>query len=263
MNYPRTSNSGARRGRSGFTVMELLVAIAIVVVLAAIAFTVMGSMRDNADLAKAQQKIKDLGSAFVGYTTDNGGKMPREDVSGKSDDWHTAALPEASETWYNALPESMGFKTVGQIGEDNPAEFYEDTYPLYVPGAPYPKSDKKLTQPYFAIGMNSRLQRRDDTGQKEQGTLGSIIDPVRTVVFLERGMPGDKKVMQAQRGFDAGPKANPRAFAGRHNQKGILLFADGHTEVRQVSDLITTSGKIIYPQDRIIWTRDPDDDPNS
>jgi prepilin-type processing-associated H-X9-DG protein len=241
--------------------MELLVAVAIVVVLAAIAFTVMGSMRNNADLARATEKIKSLGAAFVGYTTDHGGLLPYEDAPG-SDDWTTAAQPEALEAWYNALPVSMGAKSVGDIGKDDPEQFYQDTYPLYVPGAPYPKSDKKLTKPMFAIAMSSRLQRKGDDGFKAQGSLASIIDPVRTVVFLERGMPGDQKVNKAQTGFDAGPKANPRAFAGRHNQKGILLFADGHTEVRAVSDLITSSGMIIFPQERVIWTADPEEDPN-
>jgi prepilin-type processing-associated H-X9-DG protein len=242
--------------------MELLVAVAIVVVLAAIAFTVMGSMRDNADLARATQKIKNLGEAFVGYTTESGGLLPYEDAPG-ADDWTTAAKPEASEAWYNALPRIMGVKTVGEIGATDPAEFYQESYPLFVPGAPYPNGDKKLTQPYFAIAMNSRLQRTDDdTEEKEQGSLSSIIDPVKTVIFLERGMPGDKKTSRAQRGFDAGPKANARAFAGRHNEKGILLFADGHIEVRSVTDLITSAGKIHFPQDRVIWTRDPDEDPN-
>lgn len=259
MNNPRTSSSNP--SRKGFTVMELLVAVTIVIVLASIAFTVMASMKNNANLARATEKIKSLGNAFVGYTTDNGGLLPYEDAPGP-DDWTTAGLPEASEAWYNALPESMGARTVGEIGREDPALFYEENYPLYVHGAPYPKSDKKLTQPYFAIAMNSRLQRKDDEGYKAQGALASILEPVRTVVFLERGMPGDQKVNKAQRGFDAGPKANPRAFAARHNQKGILLFADGHTEVRPVSDLISSSGMIHYPQERIIWTLDPEEDPN-
>ncbi len=157
----------------------------------------------------------------------------------------------------------MSFPTVGDLGlDDNPEAFYQESYPLYVPGAPYPKGDKRLTKPYFAIGMNSRLQRKDSEGRKEQGTLASILDPVKTVAFLERGMPGDKKVTKAQRGFDAGPKANPRAFAGRHNQKGVLLFVDGHVEVRSVLDLISKAGRIHYPQDRVVWTRNPEDDPN-
>lgn len=260
MNYPRTNPTPAAASRGGFTVMELLVAVAIVVVLAAISFTVMGSMRDNANLTRATEKIKSLGNAFVGYTAEHNGLLPYENA--RPDDWTSAAKPEASEVWYNALPLSMGALSVGQIGEQDPELFYRDSYPLYVPGAPYPKSDKKFTQPYFAIAMNSRLQRKDDDEYKAQQSLGSIQDPVRTVIFLERGMPGDKKSIPAQRGFDAGPKANARAFAARHNQKGILLFADGHTEVRRVTDLITPSGMIIYPQERIIWTADPTDNPN-
>ncbi|MFP6894962.1 MAG: prepilin-type N-terminal cleavage/methylation domain-containing protein [Roseibacillus sp.] len=259
MNYTHRPNASTR---GGFTLMELLVVVAIVIVLATIAFTVSKNMKESADLARATQKIKNLGEAFVGYTADSGGLLPYEDAVGP-DDWNTASKPEASEAWYNALTQRMGVRTVGELASDNnPEGFYQESYPLYVPGAPYPKDEKKFRKPYFAIAMNSRLQRRDDDGNKEQGTLASIQQPVNTVVFLERGMPGDKKVSNAQRGFDAGPKANPRAFAGRHNQKGILLFVDGHVEVRPVSDLITRAGRIIFPQEGVIWTRDPEEDPN-
>ena len=241
--------------------MELLVAIAIMVALAAIAFTVMSQMKQGANLARATEKIRSLGNAFVGYTTDSGGLLPYEDAPG-SDDWNTAQQPEAEHAWYNALPRAMGHPTVGELALE-PERFYEETYPLFVPGAPYPKGDKKLRRPYFAIAMNSRLQRKDENGNKEQGTLASIIEPVRTVAFLERGMPGDKKVNPAQRGFDAGPKANPRAFAGRHKQKGLLLFVDGHSEVYSVNDLISAGGEIPWnPQEPVIWTRDPEENPN-
>ena len=82
------------------------------------------------------------------------------------------------------------------------------------------------------------------------------------MIFLERGMPGDKKTNPGQRGFDARPKANPRAFAARYNGKGLLVFADGHIEVFAVSDLISSAGNIKVPQTDVIWTNDPDDDPN-
>ena len=241
--------------------MELLVVVAIVIVLASIAFTVSRNMQETTELTRAAQKIKNLGEAFVGYTSDSGGVLPREDATGP-DDWTTASDPDSSEAWYNALPISMGAASVGELADNNnPEGFYESSYPLYVPGAPYPEGEKRFKKPYFAIAMNSRLQRTDEFGVKEPGTLISIVEPVNTVVFFERGMPGDKKVSPAQRGFDAGPKANPRAFAGRHNDKGILLFVDGHVEVRRVSDLITPAGSIIH-QDGIIWTRNPDHDPN-
>ncbi|NNC87511.1 MAG: type II secretion system protein, partial [Akkermansiaceae bacterium] len=77
----------------GFTMMELLVAIAILVALSAIGITVSRSMQETAHLTKATQKMRDLGSAFVGYTADSGGHLPFEDAPG-SDDWTNAAKPE-------------------------------------------------------------------------------------------------------------------------------------------------------------------------
>ena len=248
--------------RAGFTLLESLVAVAVMLVLATIGFQVARNMEANANLARATKTIKDLGEAFVGYTSDTGGFLPYEDAPG-SDDWTTAGRPGAEEAWYNVLPDRMGAASVAELaGQDNPDGFYQDSHPLYLPGASYPKGEKRNKKPYFAIAMNSRLQRRGDDGYKEQGTLASIEQPVNTVIFLERGLPDDEKVSKAQRKFDGSPKANARAFAGRHNQQGLLLFLDGHVEVHRVSDLITPAGLINYPQEGIVWTRDPDEDPN-
>ena len=113
--------------------------------------------------------------------------------------------------WYNALPRQMGAPGVGDL-LSSPEEFYNEDHPIYIPGAPYPLGDEKLSKPYFAVAMNSRLQRKDEDGVKEQGALASILEPARTVAFLERGMPGDDRVNKAQTQFSAGPKANPRAM---------------------------------------------------
>ena len=258
----------------GFTLLELLVAIAIVIVLAGITFQVTGSMKESANLTRATQKIKDLGQAFVDYTSDHAGRLPLENadvpnITADDEDWTVAASAEAENAWYNVLPERMGFPTVGELGADNtPYRFYDQAYPVYLDGAPYHAGEKKLKRPYFSVGMNSRLQRRGLDGYKDPGTLASIQQPVNTVIFLERGLPKDIQHSKAQRKFNGSPKANPRAFAPRHNQKGVLLFVDGHTEVRKVTELIKASGEIIVPEDQqpgtsIIWTRDPDDDPNA
>ena len=265
MNVTSRSTTSAVRP-AGFTLMEILVSISIVMVLAGITLQVMKSGREKAHLVRATQKIKDLGASFMAYTGENGGLLPRENHSGSGDTWEAAAEPEAREVWYNALLWGMAQKSVGDIGEDGePQLFYEDSYPLHVPGAPYPKSEKKLKNPMFAIGMNSRLQRREnEMGHKPQGTVASIQAPVNTVIFLERGMPKDKKIVSAQANFSASPKAGPKAFAARHNQRGLLLFADGHVEVKSPTDIITGSGKVktLEEGSSVVWTRDPDDDPN-
>jgi hypothetical protein len=205
--------------------------------------------------------MKALGAAFATYTADRSGLLPFEDSSG-TDDWTNAAKTENQEAWYNALPRLMHAPSVGELGVSNPAGFYQENYPLYIPGAPYPGASKRLTMPAFAVGMNSRLQRKDDEGVKKQGRFEQIQEPAKTVVLLERGLPNDKKTMPAQRGFDGSPKANARAFAARHNQKGCLIFADGHAELHSASDLMDSGGTIIVPQRSIVWTLNPDDDPN-
>lgn len=247
--------------RHGFTLIEVLISIAIVAALVTIAMTVMKSAKERSNQAAALQKMKSLGAAFVAYTTDKGGLLPYEDAVG-TDDWTNAARPENSEAWYNALPRLMGAKSVGEIAASKPDLFYAQNYPLTIPGAPYPGPSKRLAKPSFAVAMNSRLQRKDEEGLKQQGRFGQIQEPAKTVILLERGMPNDKKTMPAQSGFDGSPKANAAAFAARHNQKGCLVFADGHVELHAASDLITASGGIIVPQTSIVWTFNPDQDPN-
>ena len=245
----------------GFSLIELLIAVAIVVSLAAIGLSVFRSAKQKANQTSAMQKMKALGAAFATYTVDRNGNLPYEDSSG-TDDWVNAAKPENQEAWYNALPKLMGALSVGELGQTNPAGLYSKTHPLYIPGAPYPGPSNRLGTPAFAVGMNSRLQRKDEGGLKKTGKFEQIQEPAKTVVLLERGLPNDKKTTPAQRGFDGSPKANARAFAARHSQKGCLIFADGHAELHAASDLLTTGGGIVVPQTSIVWTMDPDDDPN-
>lgn len=245
----------------GFTLIEVLIAIAIIAALSAIGTSVSRSVKQRANQASAMQKMKALGAAFATYTVDKNGLLPFEDAAG-TDNWTNAAKPESRDAWYNALPRLMGARGVGEIGMKDPAELYSVSHPLYIPGAPYPTGAKRLAEPSFAVAMNSRLQREDEDGVKRQGRLAHIEEPSRTVVLLERGLPKDKKTMPAQRGFNGSPKAKPRAFAARHNQKGCLIFADGHAELHAASDLMTEGGEILTPQTSIVWTFDPDEDPN-
>ena len=250
-----------KTGKNGFTLIEVLITVSVVIALAAIAASVVRSAREKANQTSAMNKMKSLGAAFAVYTTDHNGELPQEDAPG-SDDWVTAAKPEHQQAWYNALPVIMGAPSVGELGRTNPAGFYVDSYPLHIAGAPYPSSSKRLGAPSFAVGMNSRLQRKDEDGLKKTGRYELIQEPAKTVVLLERGLPADKKTSSSQRGFDGSPKANPRAFAARHAQKGCLIFADGHAELHAASDLISTGGAIITPQTSIVWTMDPEADPN-
>jgi prepilin-type N-terminal cleavage/methylation domain-containing protein/prepilin-type processing-associated H-X9-DG protein len=62
--------------RKGFTLIELLVVIAIIAILAAILFPVFARARAKARQAKCQSNLKQLGLAFLMYTTDNDEMLP-------------------------------------------------------------------------------------------------------------------------------------------------------------------------------------------
>jgi prepilin-type processing-associated H-X9-DG protein len=214
----------------------------------------------NDNLAKTTAKMKDLGAAFIAFADDHGGVLPDPDVRGR-DDWAGAAKPNGKNAWYNALPPRLKAKSIAEIGKVDREAYYQDDYPLYLPGAPYPQGEKRLDRPYFAVGMNSRLNPRNEQGAPGRITLGAIMDPMQTILLLERGMPGDDKHIEGQRGFSADPKASATAFVARHNGRGVLLFVDAHLELAQPDDLLDERGEARIPQKKYIWTADPADDP--
>ena len=85
-NFPqRPAQSHARRGLArGFTLIEMLIVIAIIAVLAAILFPVFGRVREGARTTACASNLKQLGLAFTQYAADYGGRMPG---GGNWQDW--------------------------------------------------------------------------------------------------------------------------------------------------------------------------------
>src|SRR5688572_10544543 len=145
---------------AGFTLMEILVVIAIILVLAVITLPVLNVIRQRSNKVTALNVMRNLGSAAGSYATDNDGIFPAEDSKG-SDTWSTAGDPANNKAWYNALPRKLGAKGVGDyVGHAR--DYYTKQNLLYLPGAIYPEGDKKLTHPLFAIAINTKLQRKDE-----------------------------------------------------------------------------------------------------
>lgn len=258
---PTTAN---RRG--AFTLMEILVVIAIVIILAAIGLPVYSTIQKNANKAAAINKLRQLGAALGKFAGEHDGALPAENAPGK-DSWNAAADPANANVWYNALPRAAGVQGVGDYAR-NPASFYQKDNLLFLRGAKY--SESRLVEPQFAIAINSRLQRRDKTGTGQKGEmpakpevkLGSITQAARTVIFFERGLKGEEKAAPTQPKYDGAAKGNGRAFVARYSGRGLVLFLDGHTESLTASDILDSAGNMIFPQTNIIWTVNPEENPN-
>jgi prepilin-type N-terminal cleavage/methylation domain-containing protein len=271
------TTSISHRARPGFTLMEVLVAIAIIVVLAAISYPIMVSVRSSANKNEAMQRMKTLGGAVANYASQNNGDLPAEDAEGK-DDWETSKKPGAEKAWYNALPKLLGKKGVGDFArEGNMAAFYERDSCLFLPGAHYPEN-RRFAKPYFAIAINTKLHRKDKSGKgdpdakKPDVKLNEILQPSRTVLFVEQGLPGEPKAHDtiSRNDYNGSCKGSAKSFVARYRGKGIIAFVDGTTAEVSGKDLLTPSGGIIWDATeaaagtlRYLWTPDPKEDPNS
>ncbi len=247
---------------SAFTLMEILVVVAIILLLAAIAFPVFSAIQTRAHKAVAIRNMTQLATAVGNYAAQNDGTLPEEDAKGP-DTWQAAALPESEKAWYNCLPRMLGHKGVGDYSII-PRDFYDKQNLLFLPGAKYPETDKKLVKPLFAVAINSKLQRKNEDDEKLPLKMSMITHPSQTVLFLEQGLPGEEKgaAVQSKKDYDGSPKGSAKSMAGRYSGSGVLVFVDGHAETRQVKDVLTETGRFPFPQTDIIWTRIPEEDPN-
>ena len=257
------------RRQSAFTLMEILVVIAIIIVIAAIALPVFAKLKANSNKAVALAIMKNLGSAAATYAGQHDGLLPDEDAAGK-EDWGTMTTPDQQKAWYNALPKQMGAKSPADyVQEGRTAAFYTKENILWLPGAHYPEM-KKSQKPLFAIAINGKLQRKDKDDKKNEVRLQAITNPSRTVIFLEQGLPGEERAHEtiSKKDYDGAPKGNAKSFVARYTGKGVISFLDGSAREVAGKDLLDSTGKIIWAADAdtnqstILWTTDPKSDPN-
>lgn len=240
--------------------MEVMVVVAIVLVLVVIAVPIFRTLREKKNKGATLATMRQLSGAMKSYAEQNAGVLPAEDHKGR-ETWQSIAQPEAKEAWYNAVPRVLGRKSAADFSA-SPSAFYSAENVLFLAGADYPQG-KKLREPLFAIAMNSKLQRKDQAGKESPTKLADITQPARTVVLLERGLPGEPNLaVQNKKDFDGSPKASAKAFVGRYGGEGIVGFADGHAETVEAKEMLTETGDFPMPQVDVIWTRTPEENPN-
>jgi len=107
---PMDANRTSWRPARGFTLIELLVVLAIVAVLASIAFPVLGSIRERSHVATCLANLRQIGTAVMQYTAEHNGSLPPNVTS---DD--PAALSGHSSTYPQLIAPYLGKPETGTL----------------------------------------------------------------------------------------------------------------------------------------------------
>ena len=218
--------------RSGFTLIEMLVVIAIIAVLAAILFPVFGRARENARRTVCLANLQQIGAAIAIYEGDMGGFLPSwslgttgtPNLSPPADKAHAMAAPRA--TWDGSIGSYLKSKEVLKCRSN----------PNAAGAADFSPRDAR------AYSMTQYTQRLVVTSVGQEGIgcyKDSIPNPVKTVLIYEKGAmaPGAwgdalaQNVYQSHNDdYSIQAPTTPTDGLPFHFEGKCFLFVDGHAK---------------------------------
>lgn len=222
--------TGFRRDRTtGFTLLELLTALAVVAVLLSILIPVVGSIREKATQTACASRLRAIGSAVNLFVADNGGFYPTNGIG--TDSEGNLAPGFRARRWPLQVSAYMDVPTFEQGGELTSADIY---------GQPSFRCPA-VTGFSGAVGIYGY-----------NDAFGDEFDPLRSAEIEE---PANTILMACLDGPNGGlflrssgphPNARDYGYEGPVNNFGAapvhpggtsnFLFADGHVENRSITE---------------------------
>lgn len=210
-----------KNNRSAFTLVEMLVCVAILAALMAIIFSVSGKMRERSLQAKCAGNLKNISAAWSSYIGDNAGRLPPA-LSG-------------SHYWTKSLGPYLGFE---EPPNGRNAEFVGTV--AFCPGNKgkrfHTQRDSALSYiPNALIGgvfdssgqLMPRMRQWPNNRVPVALTIGAIDQPSQRMLFASQKATDNSATSRPW--LDA---QNPGPFLATHfNGGGNILFADGHVEL--------------------------------
>jgi prepilin-type processing-associated H-X9-DG protein len=210
--HPMKSN--ASHHSRGFTLVELLVVITMIIVLVAISVTMVFRFRKSGEKAVAANNLRQVQAANMSYAIDNAGRFvpPTMMVDDVTYQWF-----ENPDFVSQLKGESATYKTAG--------------------AAPDTGLDSSLLDPavvrlkaagYDSLGSSFGYVRPTEGDAVLQSRL---IDPARSAVFITANVPfADEK----------------SKIAYRHADKAIVCFYDGHAQFMSLAEIAKKTTSDIF-----------------
>lgn len=259
----------------GFTLVEMLVVIAVIAILAAFLLPVLARAKEKARRVQCANHLRQWALAFSFYVEDNEQYIPREglgrDGRVRRENWANVQDSKSRDVWYNSLPDQLSQTPARNYVSNSVtrAGFYKNRL-FHCPSAKFPTYAETDNDVYFSLTMNSKLIQEPILNERASINVNTIVHPAETVIFLDaRVSDKEAKVHHLQLNTDLGqPSAFATRFAARHQTLGNLAFTDGRVMAYRGSEIVETRpgnacGLAIYPGGSVFWRPDPLDDPNT
>lgn len=203
-----------RQRRAGFTLVELLVVVAIIALLAAILFPVFGRAREKAHQATCLSNMHQLGLALSMYVDDYGGLYPTVLAQAVSPDTPSGFDLNAVADWTELIDDRLKDKQVQRCPSDPaPAAGFESSYALNS-WFEYHLTQSEVTHPSDTILLAERLNNAETEKHSEH-----------FVWWLWQG-----KTWPPAAAPDPTAAASQELALTRHNGQSNYLYADGHVK---------------------------------
>lgn len=203
----------AGAGLRGFTLLELLVTMAIIGLLAGILFAAVVRAQESARTAVCAGRMGQLASGTLLYVAEHGGTFPRSQHS---------AFANGELSWGRAIAPELGSTT------SRWQELLQTVYRC--------PSDKKTGPWSYGLNVFFELGPDDDYAGKPRTwrALSQLERPAATILFAENASTADHImpnfwVSEADAGNDVD--------GTRHSGKANYIFADGHVEKRSLASV--------------------------
>jgi prepilin-type processing-associated H-X9-DG protein len=189
----------------GFTLTEILIALAIVMILAAISFTVFARVRENARSAVCQNNLKQIALAVQQYTSDNDGRFP-------DDFWQFQLRPYAKVSSYLQCPTNKA-----QLPASLSAQLPSPLFPLSVG---YIYNGGQLSAAQYA-GRFFRRYGKHESAVLKPSQVWINTDDQPTIDGGLGGVAGSQDCEEVRRSL---------RFGFLHNSGANYSFVDGHVK---------------------------------
>ena len=249
--------------RPGFTLIELLVVIAIIAVLAGLLLPALSRAKSMARTTDCQSRLRQWGVGTALYLDSNEDLLPREDAVDGFNQWELTTEPTNSAVWYNGVPKEMNISPTSYYAANlaTKEEFYNPKNLYICPEGDY--RSRNRTGPNFALAWNSQL-----VFENERAAGSSVLEPARTALFLDSGLPGETQLHPNQRTYNGQPKAFATRFSARHKNSGNILMMGGNVARFRGDKVVLMQGedpdklgRDIFPPADVVWTRNPAEKP--